>query len=131
MNEPLVVWSFLEYNISPFCILFIYNNIICHIWTSNMGFKGGVSRLSLPPRILVFEYPSREWDRVIILFLTFAFKIFYLNVFFALFHAWNLYQSFFECILKNRIKAILLFVNKELLKWKNCVIFESLNWMIK
>ena len=35
--------------------------IICHIWTSNMGFRGGGGgKLTPPQHILVFKYPSRD-----------------------------------------------------------------------
>ena len=36
-------------------------SIICHIWTSNMRFKGGGGGQIDPPQlILVFKYPSRD-----------------------------------------------------------------------
>ena len=35
--------------------------VICHIWTSNMGFRGGGVKFPAPQLILVFKYPSRDW----------------------------------------------------------------------
>ena len=35
------------------------NNVICHIGTSNMGFRGGV-KLTPPPAYRCFKYPNRD-----------------------------------------------------------------------
>ena len=44
------------------CNLFAISKVkhICHIWTSNMGFKGGVVNWPHPMHILVFNYPSLD-----------------------------------------------------------------------